>query len=482
MVRPYHSASSIALGDEANEGCERAWAIRYIDGIKDVDVAWADIENGADCTTKQRSCSLGKEFHARAEGYLLGQTVDLTDLPGEMLHAYMEYLPDPTACVRMHTEEAYGSHPLGLIKYVPDPQQKGNFIPTPETAHKPPTCLIIEDVKWAGFIDYMALPFPSEVRRLGAELGPAPFGSVAPIVGDHKSCANIARYAQTPATLPSDLAACLYAYAVCQQYGIDAVACRWGYSESKAVRRAAACDALITRVGALERIRIAAPIARHLDTLKSSAEARPNPAACPKYGGCPYKTSGRCDFVPSGPALMRAHIESRRKATMNPELKSKIESERATGAPPKKRRPVRQVAEAEASDPTLVHEENEAPAPRQAPVRRTTPAHPVKLGSGAPPTSQEAETEAPLTALNDPDPSSVSEEEFDAASDGVSQEPPKEPAAKPKRAKRVSREQEVRDAVMQGDPVLALATKRADLLVQVALCDADMSELITPTT
>jgi len=78
VPRPYHSPSSLALGAR----CEYAWALRYVAGIRDVEIEWDDIASGRvkvvpagepitdpkrQCRAKQRSASLGKAMHRVGE-------------------------------------------------------------------------------------------------------------------------------------------------------------------------------------------------------------------------------------------------------------------------------------------------------------------------------------------------------------------------------------------------------------------------------
>ena len=83
MPRIYHSPSSIALARR----CRHAWALCYIAGIRDPEVAWEAITQGATHTSRQRSTALGKAMHTVGERWYLRdpkRPPDWRGLPGQI--------------------------------------------------------------------------------------------------------------------------------------------------------------------------------------------------------------------------------------------------------------------------------------------------------------------------------------------------------------------------------------------------------------
>jgi hypothetical protein len=157
---------------------------------------------------------------------------------------------------------------------------------------------------WAGYRD-LVVSAPAEFVRLGID---APDGWA---LIDHKSSANIASYAHTPATLYDDGQANLYAYATCLDQGIQSLPARWVYYETKKVRRAAPVDTTISLEVAGQHVEEASGRARELDTIRDERDAPCNPLACGEYGGCSFhKTAGGpCDAQRSFGALIQARVK-----------------------------------------------------------------------------------------------------------------------------------------------------------------------------
>jgi len=342
MARPYHSASSVALGAR----CQRAWAYRYLDGMRDPDVAWTDVT--PDTPPRQRSCALGKAVHATAEAWYRDERPDWQSLPGQILLSGAGYLPHPDRCERVEVEQAIGDEPTGL--------------PAP----RPPTTVEIHGVRWGGFIDLVAWPSQSEHARLWPARIPS-----GPVPIDHKTTASIARYAKTADELVRDPAATIYALDVMTRHGLDALYARWVYYESKRVRRALPVDFSLTRAGALDVIAPAAELAKHLDTIPSSADAACSADACDDYGGCPYhpRQGGPCD-VRRG--IATAFNSRRQSMILTDEDKAKFAAlQKSAGTPAPATSEPAPAAPATATP--------EAPPPKNArkPRKAATPATPA---------------------------------------------------------------------------------------------------------
>jgi len=235
VPRDAHSPSSIALGAR----CQRAWAYRYIAGLREPDLSWAAIQAGAPCTNRQRSLALGKAIHATIERWY--GHADPTDpagegagspgapnwdwFPGQVAWGGSPWLPEPSACSAVRVEE--------------------------------PIALEAHGVRWAGRRDLIVLPEPDEARRIGLPPGW--------VLIDHKSSSNPARYALTPERLRVDVQACTYALATLDELGAPSqkpLPLRWIYYDTRPAQgtrtaprvarsRSLAVDAAVTRAEAL---------------------------------------------------------------------------------------------------------------------------------------------------------------------------------------------------------------------------------------
>jgi len=298
VTRPYYSPSAIATARR----CERAWAFLYLDGLRDAPVAWDDIESGRVVVApRTRSLSLGGAVHAVGEA-VMGDGPDepqWASFPGQVFAPALECLPRKSQCARIEVERAIGDDPTGL------------------PLGRPQTTRTIHGVRWAGFRD---LAF-----WLDAD-GP-------PTQVDYKTTASIARYAKTADALRTDLQAAVYTYDLAEREGLTSVSSRWIYLETKKVRRAMPVDFTLSRDEALDVIAPAARLARHLDTVASSAEAEPNTESCWDYGGCPYhaRAGGPCTATPS---LRAFFAREKAKGTRMPLDTSLVKKFGALPAPP----------------------------------------------------------------------------------------------------------------------------------------------------
>ncbi len=295
MPRPYHSPSSIKLGQD----CRRAWAYQYIDGLRDPNIAWREEftelkwdfaancfvlpSTGEKVTAAQRGSALGLGLHATAERWYEPKrgAPDWNWFPGQVLASGKHLLPEPGAIERVVIEAQIGNEPLPVREQVREGQ--------------PTLALSVAGVLWAGFIDLEAHG-GDELRRLEIV---APDGVA---VLDYKSTSSIAERALTQAELLADPQAALYSIAVGQRLGLKSVPERWVYFESKKVRRALAIDVTAELSRALDVIGPCADLARELDTITRSEDAPQNPDACTKYGNpdrinCRYhvENGGNCN-------------------------------------------------------------------------------------------------------------------------------------------------------------------------------------------
>lgn len=290
MPRPYHSASSIETGAR----CRRAWAYRYLGGLRDPELSWADIEaKRVAFTPRQRSTALGKAMHSHLEAWYgsdgTAGALDWSSLPAQVALSGAHLLPHPSLC-EARTEEAIGDVLLP---------------PRPDAEPGSPTrALLVHGVLWAGYKDLRALPTHAEAERLGLPLGEW-------VLHDYKSTSSIASWALTPATLATNIAANLYGLDDCIRLDVPRVWARWVYFETKHARRAKCVDADIVRDDALALLEAPALLARELDQITRVEDAPQNPHACGDFGGCPFhiKAGGPCNARRSIGGLIQARVK-----------------------------------------------------------------------------------------------------------------------------------------------------------------------------
>lgn len=363
MTRDAHSASSIELGTR----CARAWAYRYLDGLKPPEVPWAEIAAGAPCTSRQRSLAFGKALHAAIEAYYRGREPDWSSEPGRAAALGLGYLPDPTRCGVVEVER-----PIGWSRGVP----------CPPTATPTDASIEIAGVRWRGARDLLLAPDAGERAHVRLPVAPPGAAPLVPVVlVDHKSSTDVTRWARTPADLATDLQASVYALDVIRVHGGHAVQCRWLYYPRRGPRVALPVDFVVARESAAAVVAAAADTARRLDAIESSDTATPNPSACHDYGGCEYHASagGPCTVLRSIDAAC-SRTNKRSRPPMTPAERAALRAEFAA-----------QQADAAPA----------APAPEAAPAKprvgRFAKPVPIAAPAAAPPTTT-AELIAPPPA------------------------------------------------------------------------------------
>lgn len=340
MPRPYHSPSSLALGAR----CEAAWAWTYVAGIREPEISWEAIEAGAKWSRSQRACALGKAMHKVGEDWYRGLTPKWESLPGRIFASGVHLLPQPSRCRVIEVECAVGEEPSGIV-------EEG----------RPPTVLVVEGTRFAGFRD-LAVLSAEETERFGWLChGWALF--------DYKSSANIARYAKTRDDLIADPQCNLYALDLMIRHDLRELPARWVYFETKDVRRAAPVDVLIERQRAVDLLAALGPLAARLDSIEDPALAACNTDACGDYGGCPHHVSA------GGPCLARRslgtliQLNSRREKSMpidaNVRAKFNAEVMKRTSEPPPAAPEVIEAAGTEVAPELPVVEVKKPRAPRK---------------------------------------------------------------------------------------------------------------------
>lgn len=330
-----HSASGVSLFMR----CPQAWAYNYLDGLRDVEVPWEDIEAGAPCTSRQRSLSLGSATHFALESRYLRTEYDWSRLPGVIGQSAFGQLPHPDECERVEVEGALGD-------------------------------LTVEGIPWNGRLDLTAWAARSVWEDIGL-VTRSPF-----VLIDHKTSSNINRYAPSAAELTVGLQPNIYGLALALKHDVPRVTARWSYMQTGRTRKAVPIDFTVERSRAWDVVGEAAAFAHEANKLQSSAEAPRNTAACGDYGGCQYHRSagGPCDARRSVGALIQARVPKRSEPmTMSPEILAKLNKYKKASTP----------AEPEAAEPEAAE-----PAPAK-PARRKK-----KARTGAAQRAAEPEVEA----------------------------------------------------------------------------------------
>lgn len=346
MSRPYHSPSSVELGRR----CPRAWAYRYIAGIKTPEPVWSDELKG-----RARSLALGKALHATLEKHYDRERgePDWLWFPGQVAASGLHLLPDLETPAVVETSIGSGvTSAEGSVEVFSSDGKESRG-----------RGLKIHGITWLGFRDLVAPKFRTVI--------------------DYKTTRSIAQYAKGPAELLQDLQANLYAYSAALEFDSDEIDCRWVYFETGKTRRAAATDFVIHKAEALAVIEPAAEIARELDKYDTVEQAPMNPHACGDYGGCEFheKAGGPCSARVAYGALIQARVKKDTTMPLSEETKARLKArtEGTTPATPK--------AEAPAAPP---------PPPADEPTREAV-AGPQET-PGAPPPPPVAKATAPKRA------------------------------------------------------------------------------------
>lgn len=362
------SASAIELADDRvpeRGGCRRAWAHRYVDGLRKPELIWERVlaweewakVNGywsnppdslgiAKPVAGQRSASCGTRVHLYAQWYLTGaatadadvygprRLIDWESLPGQVLQSMLPLLP-----------------PAGSV----EPEQA-------EAEFE----MVVDGVKFRGVIDLLLED-----------------------VWDHKTSRDVRSYALLPdavanaigvpeRSLKNNLQSCMYVVRRARQTDppADAVTCRWNYGETDRVRRALPVVQEIPYSHALDVVERAALLARTL-TYASADEATPNTLACDKYGGCWYRGQPckvRRDYGRIALLLEKEETEMAEKKMSFAELQKATQAANAGAKPAAAKLAVSKPAPAAASKPKFTPKAPAKAAPAPEPEPEETPA------------------------------------------------------------------------------------------------------------
>ncbi len=394
-MRPYHSPSSIELGDK----CRRAWGYRYLEGLRygeqpwqpakafeadfkwpewvDVKAVLASPEQHRSGLTlaqriigRQRSSAFGKAMHSIGEGWYHGEDVAWNSEPGKVFLSGTAMLPHPSRCHAVRIEQ-----PIGGVPYT--------------SAHLGETMLLeAGGIHFMGYIDLEVYPHESESARLGLPPGWA--------VIDYKSTKDL-RWAKKAEELQHDAQASIYAYAHAHSdrgQG-EAPPQRWVYFQTQDAKRALAVDVRPTYKDASSRVHLMVDQAKRLDILESIDQCMPNPSACPEFGGCEFHISkgGPCTAERRLGAAVNQVVRSQAKdrPTMPDQTPAQSRFQQLAAA----RRGGQAAPAAVAPAPApVVEAPPEVPAPAPAPVRHRFPG----VNSFGAPAPQQAAPPSPAPA------------------------------------------------------------------------------------
>lgn len=209
---------------------------------------------------ENESAQLGGEVHKQLENYLAGKPLDFTHPKGAGYIA------------------AAGVH------FLPEPNSPGMAIEKEFRFTSPRTGFV-----WNGRKD---LELDDSATIPDIEGG-------YPAVLDHKSTSNL-RWAKTEEDLRWDVQANVYAHALMQKRGADAVDLVWVYYQTKGARSSKRTHLRVFKDHAQRAFDliedIATDMAKHLDAADGQQDLHafvnslnPTPTACGAYGGCPYQ-------------------------------------------------------------------------------------------------------------------------------------------------------------------------------------------------
>lgn len=350
------------------QGCVRAWAYRYIAGIRDPEPDWAtyarglptrcghdprlrDARNGQ-CRKcrKLRSQALGKALHAIGEATYRGEPLpaQASGLPLAVWASGATLLPHPDECVEIEVEAEIGDETI-------------------ESEHFT-RAMRVGPILIAGLRD-LTVRAAADVTTCEA----LNYTEGWLLLVDYKTTSNIPAYAKRPDELVEDLQCNVYALDLMRETGERTQACRWVYFETKDMRRALPVDVAIELARAEDIVGAAADFAhRELDPIERVEDALCNTMACGAYGGCMLHESvgGPCTARRRAGAMIQSLIRVQKAPAIEGKKRMAIDKSKyahlAANAPA-----VSETAPAAAAPAAAAPAAASAPAPAQ-PAASTT--------------------------------------------------------------------------------------------------------------
>jgi hypothetical protein len=401
-IKAVFSASGLSLARR----CLHAWGLRYLRGLRRVELTWEEAKvlpvpeakvksKPTDEERKEKKHynslyrpALGKAVHALLETYYKGGDVDWFERPGVVALPGLEYLPHPDRCERVEAE--------GEIT------------------------IEVDGVQFRGFRDLLVKRWQTvAVVEDGVEVqAPVPGGRWLLI--DHKTTFTFdffdkektLRTVKTPEQLQADPQAILYAFDVMRRECLSELDCRWVYYRTEDKPKALPVDFVITWDDAknyvAKMVAEVKALAGHIGAARDGAidiqalvdSLEKDPDACAGFGGCEMHFEnghgGDChppELTP-GEKLVRLRTKQKARAALPPKPKTEPKVRVKTMGfrkPPAAAAEKAPAAEVEAPEPAESNEApeevgeaidagdaaDEAPAPAPAPK-----AKPAKAKSG----------------------------------------------------------------------------------------------------
>lgn len=341
------SASQIKRWKE----CPRAWGFEYLKGLR---------------PPPSKAAALGSAVHRLLELHFKGEAWPTHETDG---------FGDRSAAAEKLAQAVIDSGTL------PSP----GFFVEPENVERP-FMLKSGDIQIRGFIDLI-------VPR-----------ARPPLVADHKTSSDPAKYGLTAETLPDDIQATIYAAAVLDMLGVDEVACQWTYCKTRGRAEVHPVRATLDRERTRENLaahvlpptrEILDTVARHEADEIDPIQLRPVPESCGNWGGCPHS-----DYCPrSRDQLLTASgwNENTEQQTKGNETMSLIEMLKAKKAAQATATPTPTEAPAPEATP-----EPKPKAKKLAPPRINSPEHDAAAAATA--TAEAPEAPAPVEVTPAPTP------------------------------------------------------------------------------
>lgn len=292
--REQWSPSGLSTGD----GCEMAWFLRYVLGIKEADLrSWEEVahlerpkkpEEGYTTALEEAQHRARVKEYNRLTRRALGHAVH------DILARHFDWHP-PHALIDWYARP--GLVAIEALHYLPAPEECGTIGVEAEL-----------EMFWGPDEDPLRIwGFADLIVRLGAplefelspknEAGPAVLGVLMPgvwLLVDYKSTYNFDNV-PLASELVADVAANFYALAIMVRENLDELRCRWVYVRTDEEKPEASqkVDFTITREGALAVLAPYEALALRLREKLRLAKDSPmyaaklsmqNPAACDKYG------------------------------------------------------------------------------------------------------------------------------------------------------------------------------------------------------
>jgi hypothetical protein len=195
------------------------------------------------------------------------------------------------------------------LAFLPEPQAPGLEVQRHFVMPSPTWAAVEGGFGYQGYID-LWLPVTTAMPGLLDEERDEVEGPVLPmpVVSDFKTTSNL-RWQKSKATLSTDVQAMLYAMHALFVTRAPSVDLAWIYMQTKHARKARRTCLRVNAAHVAEQFKSINEIAtemlrtrRHLevlhkdDLMKAPLDLEPNPLACDKYNGCPYRS--KCNLSP----------------------------------------------------------------------------------------------------------------------------------------------------------------------------------------